>query len=1391
MNKTFIDVLRAQAEYLEERIAYRFLVNGKVDGVVESISYASLEQRAKAIAVMLADQDIRGERVLLLYPPGLAFIEGFFGVLFAGAIPVPIQLAKPGEQQGFSQRLEAIARDSQALFVVSTDPHILLPSWLKCFNTEDALLSSANLWRDPQVNTEDIAFLQYTSGSTRQPQGVRITHTNLLANCQAITNAGFGHGEESLLVNWMPPYHDMGLIGGILYPLYSNLTTVMLSPQSFLREPLRWLQAISHFQATSSGGPNFAFALAIQRSTEQERSQLNLSHWQAAYCGAEPIKAEVLMQFADTFASCGFNKKAFLPCYGMAESTLFVTGKSGFKTFDVDRQQLALHHAEQSNSIDAKTLVSCGQTTDNTQVHIVEPTTMKELPERHVGEIWIKGDSVSKGYFHEQNDDPFNVTLNAESGFLRSGDLGFLHDNELYVCGRLKDLIIIRGQNCYPQDIEMTVEDLNKVIVPGCVAAFAVQNGGEESFAVLVGIRSQKLSEDELQSLAQYIKIKIMENHGLEPFALLLVRSSEVPKTSSGKIRRAACRNLWQQGDLNPLIQLGDAPSTHNQLYPKLGETLAKLNRRSTHYRFDIEQDIEWHRINEPGRYFPDSFLRANGFDVEQLKNNPEDLAFNEWALALSICRCFAVFEEAVLTWGKQIQAVDAKTRSFDLLETEEAKHIDVFHRYTEALAQMHPDAASNLQEIFSKTDIGFIESIPILSPDQFQSATEHHYMVWLAILYFEEYTLWVDEVLKELGDEVQPVWQQAHSCHRHEEIQHVITDYGYLKALDTTFEQRRNWSESFFTKIFRYLSQENQKIISCTQDYCFEKSESLTLYQFTNLVMPPLNHRLFVRTRQIAPYAEFLSRPNDDIIMNPRAIEDEDGFRHWLIETVAELLEVDALGITDDASFNQLGLDSLGHFSLASALERKLGYPVSNTITTTYSSVNALMDYFTKIHTSLDMGNSEQNPLNLIASLSEEPISASISQQRFLGYTSNSEPFNIYFTLSFQEPINYQVLTQALLQVLTRHDGLCTAFSKKNDYFVLDIKTAEQIPINILKQRTSDSLETAAHTLIGTWNGRLFDYQHHPLWRLAVIEHEKTGESTFVWLIHHIVCDGWSVEILKAELLENYQALKAGRQLDRPVLSIQASDLTRQEDAFLQSPKALQSLQWWLKHPSTSLAINNYESGNGGNRVVFNHFISLPDKEILQKLAKEHNTTLGVLLLTVFSTIMGKHEGGGYVLTRTHNRHNAEESKLVGFIMDSLLIPKLTDTTNFTEALAQTKSAYQDALAHYLPLQYLTLELMGKTFFQQKRSLGHSINFIPFTEENTCWHDVVEHTARNLSAVAPWFRNVLFIWMLRDGMALSFQYIEGDNAFTGEQLASDFMLELQKVANGRLTLQN
>jgi acyl-CoA synthetase (AMP-forming)/AMP-acid ligase II len=568
---TLVDMLQIRAMEQPQKVIYNFLLDGETESV--SLTYGQLERKAQAIAAHLQSVCSPQDRVLLLFPAGLDYITAFFGCLYAGVIAIPAYPPRPNRSLN---RIHNILNNAQTNIAL-TDSETLqslerqLESAtelqnLRWITTDSIDENRAAQWQKPDISIEDIAFLQYTSGSTAEPKGVKIAYQNLLHNLEAIHNC-FRHSPQSKGVIWLPPYHDMGLIGGVLQPLFGDFPVTLMSPLMFLQNPLRWLKAIARNGATTSGGPNFAYDLCVRKFKPEQLRGVDLSTWQVAFNGAEPINHETLTKFAETFAPYGFNYDAFYPCYGMAEATLIISG--GSKNSAIVTKTVQGKALEQNkivladiNETHPHTLVSCGQSLTDQQLAIANPETLASCPAGEVGEIWVSGASIAQGYWRQPEITTaiFGAYLQdtGEGPYLRTGDLGFIDQGELFFTGRLKDMIVIKGRNHYPQDLEKTVEETSVWIRPSCVASFSVNLEGEEKLIILAEVERKywssnrtktksngKTTSEEIMTvkqLTQSIRREIAKNHDLQVHTTLLLKPGSLPKTSSGKIQRHTCR---------------------------------------------------------------------------------------------------------------------------------------------------------------------------------------------------------------------------------------------------------------------------------------------------------------------------------------------------------------------------------------------------------------------------------------------------------------------------------------------------------------------------------------------------------------------------------------------------------------------------------------------------------------------------------------------------------------------------------------------------------------------------------------------------------------------------------------------------------------------------------
>ena len=578
--RTLLDLMRHRAERYRDQVAFDYCRYSPAGEEHSRLTYHELDLKARAIASTLQRLGAAGERVLVLCPSGLDFVVGFFGCIYAGATAVAVH---PPVRSRVIGRVASILRDAQAGYVLTgAAAQVELKAVVDGLAEGNSLqwcaadavpLAAAAEWVAPNVDPSATAFLQYTSGSTSSPKGVVVTHGNLLHNLEAIRGAC---GGDNIGVFWLPLHHDMGLIGGVLETLYLGGTTFLMPPEAFIERPMRWLEAISRHGATITAAPNFAYELCIEHSGAEERAALDLSNWSTAMCGAEPVRTPTLQRFTNAFAVAGFRPETFQPVYGLAEATLLVSGGSKSTVpvvRHVDGIALREHRVvEVAPEHPAATpFVGCGRVQHGQEIVIVDPAARQPRRAGEVGEIWLAGGSVAGGYWRmpAETEETFSAFL-SETGrgpFLRTGDLGFQLEGELFVTGRLKDLIIIRGRNYYPEDIEATAQDSHPALLRGRGAAFSISpaSGGAEQLIVVQEVDRNRIAEADVSAVIAAIRTSITEHHGIQPHAVVLVEPLRIPTTSSGKIRRSACRERFLDGALEVFAEWHRPPASDRQ----------------------------------------------------------------------------------------------------------------------------------------------------------------------------------------------------------------------------------------------------------------------------------------------------------------------------------------------------------------------------------------------------------------------------------------------------------------------------------------------------------------------------------------------------------------------------------------------------------------------------------------------------------------------------------------------------------------------------------------------------------------------------------------------------------------------------------------------------------
>jgi acyl-CoA synthetase (AMP-forming)/AMP-acid ligase II/alkylation response protein AidB-like acyl-CoA dehydrogenase/acyl carrier protein len=596
---SIVDALSHWREVNPNKTAFTFLSD---KGSKESdITFAELHRKVMAFASLLRAEQMEGQRIIIVLPSGIDYAVAFLSCLASGAIAVP--LYPPNGKRDWG-RLRTVIEDCQPKAVMLnrsvSDRYrnefstVLSPRDYRYFLVDELTLPAGNPATGFEIDPKRIAFLQYTSGSTGNAKGVMVSHENIMHNAHYMA-AAMGNGMDSVDVSWLPFYHDMGLIGKVLQALSVGAHAVLMSPYSFLRNPICWLKAISDYKGTLVGAPNFAYDLCVDKVSESDIDSLDLSTLQVAYNGSEPIKATTMERFYQRFKRAGFRKEAFFPAYGLAEATLYVAGGPRHKlpvTLEVDRDSLnegnvtaaTLHPSSPDYADRVQSCVSVYEPFPDQTVRIVDPTTWAVLPERRVGEIWVKSRSIARGYWNKRKEtaETFQAytTDTGEGPFLRTGDLGFFHDGHLYIAGRIKELVIVNGINHYPQDIEETVQSLSDNFRVHSGAAFGFE---DDKLAIIQGINRTKASPQELDDLISRIRQTVLQVHGISPSYVGLVSPGEIAKTSSGKIQRGFIRRRFLSGELPLLrswksdaargelnsVQLPAAPEKHVEAAPR------------------------------------------------------------------------------------------------------------------------------------------------------------------------------------------------------------------------------------------------------------------------------------------------------------------------------------------------------------------------------------------------------------------------------------------------------------------------------------------------------------------------------------------------------------------------------------------------------------------------------------------------------------------------------------------------------------------------------------------------------------------------------------------------------------------------------------------------------
>ncbi len=664
--KDMVSLLLKNAEQFGDKPLYIFLE----DGVNESlrISYRDVVKKAKAVGAELQKHGSKGDHILLLFPAGIEFVISLYACFLTGMVAIP---AYPPRRKKIDPRFLSILQDANPSTILATQQihQDLEQLELKNINLDEINMISfesinaeqSEDWQNPKVSKDDILLLQYTSGSTGSPKGIMVSHGNMIHDSECIRQS-FGFDENMIVVNWLPNFHDMGLIGNLIQPAYVGGSVITMTPMRFIQEPLNWLKCISKYKGTCSGAPNFAYDYCVDKIPADSVKDLDLSSLNVLYNGSEPVRKQTIERFAKHFKDAKFSSRQFFPCYGMAETVLIITGgdytaepvyfNADVKALENNKAILAKEGSE------SRQLTACGFPWLGMSVMIVNPETKLPCPKGEIGEIWAKGSSITKGYWNkpEETEHTYHAYLRGtDSGpWLRTGDLGFIHEGQLYVSGRLKDLIIIRGANFFPNDIEHSVENCHDALRKNASAAFSMDIDDKEKLIIIQELERAYMRDFNEEEIFESMRNAVFADHGIQPDIILLTKMGSIKKTSSGKTQRFAMRDIWKNDELDVLASWEKKEEKEN--------IASSIGFRPEFLR---EWMINWmaHQLElDPGKIDPDKPVSAYGLD-----------SITAVSLERDVNAQFGI-EWPIESFLKENSVNDLVTEGIDLLRNENSK---------------------------------------------------------------------------------------------------------------------------------------------------------------------------------------------------------------------------------------------------------------------------------------------------------------------------------------------------------------------------------------------------------------------------------------------------------------------------------------------------------------------------------------------------------------------------------------------------------------------------------------------------------------------------------------------------------------------------------------------
>jgi len=1243
-----------------------------------------LERKAMALAAVLRERFEPGARLLLLCEPGVDYVVAFLGCVYGGLVAVPAFPPDPTDLLRTLPRLQALATDAGAGGVLTTSMvdsmgemlQQLVPgiAALPRIAVDTVDVGAADGWRAPTVRPDDVAFLQYTSGSTGNPRGVRVTQRNLAANNEHIANVRSRRDHDGVGVSWLPPYHDMGLIGAILHPLHDGGPAVLLSPVTFLRNPRRWLQAITDYRGTCSPIPNFALDLCSRRVRDDQLDGLDLSSLRCLIVGAEPVRTASLDRFAERFGPVGFRREAVFPAFGLAEATLLVSG---------------VRHGGVPTRHDGR--VGCGLPA--TPLRIVSPETGAVLADGLEGEIQVSGDHIADGYHGKPEESAATFLVDDGVRWLRTGDLGYLHEGELYVSGRIKDLIVHRGRNVHPTDVETSAEKVHPAIRPGGIAAFSVDDGETERVVVALEVDARKVAgELDGAAIAAAVRAAVATDHGVPPHRVVGVGARALPKTSSGKIQRRETKRALLAGELTLLFDDvggavdGDQRPETGDLYPELDAVAAALDDRSDKYQFDLDADVPWDRMDEAGEFLPPGLASFAWSEALPLQDDPAAWELFQWSTTLALCDVIIRLEEGLIDFVRnQGPILHRGRRSLTLLEDEERKHIALFRRFGDRLRARHPE----LLDVYDAAIAEHWSTLPTDGLRPGEALGDYHYRGWLQILFFEEWTLWFFQRLQAERERVHPVWLQAHKVHSQEEAQHVRTDAAWLDALAVDAGRRRAISRAQIAEIMRPMQVSNHVMHSVVGARYPDRMRVLSRPDPSAPLLALLRDRAMRRTRERAPFFEELatrSLPAEGRRVAVRRPPTEAAALAWLKEWIEE---AEPGSFQPDETFAAQGLDSADALSLAGELEDWVGGRLHPTLPYEMPTPRLLAGYLAALP---KVGKAAVIPR------AGRPVSR--RQARWLDIAGDDGLAHTVTEIYWAEgPLDDARLDMALRRVVAGHPALRARFVRGASGWneVLDDEAGAAVR---WRRVEADSLPEALRAEAEAVYHRAW-VPTDPVRLRATLVRARDGNGV-VLSAPHVVADAAAMHVVASQLVEGLAGAGGPLPVRDPV-----------KVATGEGPASVANATWWRER------LADLPTWTPRRRFAGRRIERMVSEEVAQRWAARAEAlgvTPFVLMLSAMHLAWRELRGTDAPIgTQLASRTTPERRGMFGYLVDVALVrPDLGGVETVDEAAPRVERAWLEAVQHGGSIAGLVEALFPERLGERWLPAPVSFNLVP-----------------------------------------------------------------------------